>query len=372
MGERYDYVIIGAGMYGLYAAGKLGSRGSLLVIDVDKAPFLRGSYINQARLHNGYHYPRSYSTAAKSQGYYQRFMTDFADCINSDFLKVYAVSSTFSWTNGQQFRLFCSRLGLKCEEIDKQAYFNPDMVDGAYVTEETSFDAKMVCDKLSSKLAEHTEYCFGTAIAGIDKTAEEFVIRMADGREFATGFLLNATYAGVNQIHEHLGYPPFPLKYELCEVVLCTVSDAIEHVGLTVMDGPFFSVMPFGKSGLHSITTVSRTPHITSYDKCPTYPCQNGEACSPKQTMNCNLCDSKPKSAFVDMRQLARKYLRHGMEVEFVKSLFTIKPILKSSEIDDSRPTLIRQYSEKPYFYTVFSGKINTMYDLDVIFEKSS
>ena len=33
------------------------------------------------------------------------------------------------------------------------------------------------------------------------------------------------------------------------------------------MDGPFFSLMPFGLTGYHSITTVSRTPHFTSYDE---------------------------------------------------------------------------------------------------------
>ena len=48
-------------------------------------------------------------------------------------------------------------------------------------------------------------------------------------------------------------------------------------------------------------------------------------------------------------------------------SLYTIKPILVASEIDDSRPTIIKQYSQSPDFYTVFSGKINTMYDLDEI-----
>ena len=42
-----------------------------------------------------------------------------------------------------------------------------------------------------------------------------------------------------------------------------------------------------------------------------------------------------------------------------------MKPILKISEIDDSRPTVIRVNSEKPVFISVLSGKINTVYDLD-------
>lgn len=42
-----------------------------------------------------------------------------------------------------------------------------------------------------------------------------------------------------------------------------------------------------------------------------------------------------------------------------------MKPILKSSEVDDSRPTAIKVLSERPTFISVLSGKINTVYDLD-------
>lgn len=42
-----------------------------------------------------------------------------------------------------------------------------------------------------------------------------------------------------------------------------------------------------------------------------------------------------------------------------------MKPILLASEIDDSRPTVIRQFSNEPTFVSVLSGKINTVYDLD-------
>ena len=44
-----------------------------------------------------------------------------------------------------------------------------------------------------------------------------------------------------------------------------------------------------------------------------------------------------------------------------------MKPILQASEIDDSRPTIIKEFSEKPKFISVLSGKINTVYDLDEV-----
>ena len=42
-----------------------------------------------------------------------------------------------------------------------------------------------------------------------------------------------------------------------------------------------------------------------------------------------------------------------------------MKPILKASEIDDSRPTVVRVMNREPMFVSVLSGKINTVYDLD-------
>ena len=80
---------------------------------------------------------------------------------------------------------------------------------------------------------------------------------IADGTEYQSAFILNATYAGTNQILEIAGYEKFKIKYELCEIILCNVNDPLRMVGLTVMDGPFFSIMPFGKTGLHSLTSVT-------------------------------------------------------------------------------------------------------------------
>ena len=105
-------------------------------------------------------------------------------------------------------------------------------------------------------------------------------------------YLLNATYAGVNDVHAMLGLPPFGIKYEKCEIILCTVDERLKNTGITVMDGPFFSLMPFGQTGLHSLTSVTFTPHETSYDSVATFPCQQacGGVCKPGDLYNCNEC----------------------------------------------------------------------------------
>ncbi len=68
--EHYEKIIMGAGLYGLYAALFCGQKKQkVLVLECDRVPFSRATYINQARVHQGYHYPRSISTAMKSAGY---------------------------------------------------------------------------------------------------------------------------------------------------------------------------------------------------------------------------------------------------------------------------------------------------------------
>lgn len=371
---NYDKIIIGAGLYGLYAALFCAKRGQkILVLECDSSAFGRATYINQARVHQGYHYPRSISTAMKSAGYFERFNRDYSFCINKEFEKIYATSSEFSWTNGRQFKDFCNDAGIPCEELHPGNYFKEGMCDGVFRTREYTYDAMILKEYFLNELARFTDSVqieYGVEIRDIDKQHDVYVINTTDG-EYQAGFVLNATYAGANQILDMAGYEKLGIKYELCEIILCDVNDKLKNVGFTVMDGPFFSIMPFGRTGMHSLTSVTFTPHTTSYDALPTFHCQEKSDgfCTRKRLGNCDNCPVKPNTAFPYMANLARKYLLDDYGFEYRESLFSIKPILKSSEVDDSRPTVIRQYSEDPTFIGVLSGKINTVFDLDEILE---
>lgn len=371
--EHYDKVIIGAGLYGMYAALFCRQRGEqVLVLECDSTPFGRATYINQARVHQGYHYPRSISTAMKSAGYFERFNKDYEFCINREFNQVYATSSQYSWSDGKQFKDFCKAANIPCQELHPEVFFKEGMCDGAFLTREYTYDAMILKEYLLEKLSGFKtgiEIQYGVNIDVIHKLQDVYAIHMDDGKEYQTRFLLNATYAGTNQILDMAGYEKFGIKYELCEIILCDINEKLSDIGFTVMDGPFFSIMPFGKTGLHSLTSVTFTPHTTSYDSLPTFGCQekSGGYCSTARLGNCNDCSVKPVTSFPYMANLARKYMKDEYGFEYKSSLFSVKPILMSSEIDDSRPTVIRTYSKNPTFVGVLSGKINTVYDLDEV-----
>lgn len=371
MAEQFDRIIIGAGLYGLYAAEYCGNRGQkVLVLEYDDAAFKRATYINQARVHMGYHYPRSLSTAMKSAGYFQRFVKDYAFCIHDKFDQVYATSADFSWTDARQFMDFCKASGIRCDEINPDKYFQKGMCDGAFLTQEYTYDAFLLRDNFVEKLQglSNVSVQYSARIHKIIKSEKSFILQMEDGAEYEAPFLLNATYASVNQIIdlvEGMEKEYFGIKYELCEIILCEPSENLKNVGLTVMDGPFFSIMPFGKTGYHSLTSVMFTPHVQSKDLKPNFTCQKSEYCTAKQLGNCNACPHKPESAWEYMSHLANKYMLPEYGYKYVESLYSMKPILQSSEIDDSRPTAIKVLHKEPTFISVLSGKINTVYDLD-------
>ena len=218
--QQYDRIIIGGGLYGLYSALHCGSRGErVIVLEYDDAPFKRATYINQARVHMGYHYPRSYSTAIKSAHYFERFCRDYGFCILTDFSQVYATSAEFSWTNASQFKRFCRAANIRCDEVPTEQYFKPGMCDGAFLTQEYTYDAQILKKYFLDKLAQlpNVKLVFCVRIQDIHQEEKYYTITLDDGSTLKSAFVLNASYASVNQILYKLGLEPFQIKYELCE-----------------------------------------------------------------------------------------------------------------------------------------------------------
>ncbi len=372
-----DKIIIGAGLYGLYAALFSAQKGqSVIVLEQEAEPFSRATYINQARVHMGYHYPRSMVTAMKSAGYFRRFQEDFDFAIHQEFEQIYATSSHFSWTDAREFRKFCENAGIPCSDLPVNRYFKEGLCDGAFLTKEYTYDAHILRDYFLEELKKYPNVSLrmGQNIKRIVKESDRFSLYVSGPEapeqtvRLESDFVLNASYASVNQILKMVeGIEPelFGLKYELCEIILVSAGKELSDIGLTVMDGPFFSIMPFGKTGYHSLTSVTFTPHKTCYQAVPDFECRQEGYCSPERLGNCNLCPGKPDSAWEYMSALARKYMRDEYDFHYEKSLFSMKPILKASEIDDSRPTVIKYGSQNPTFLSVLSGKINTIYDMD-------
>src|SRR5262249_38483717 len=91
--DAIDALIIGGRLYGCVVALTLARRGKhVVIVEREQKLLARASYNNQARVHQGYHYPRSYLTGLRSAMNFARFVEEFADCIDRDFEHVYAIA----------------------------------------------------------------------------------------------------------------------------------------------------------------------------------------------------------------------------------------------------------------------------------------
>ena len=142
--DEYDVLIIGGGFYGVYIAEHLKNQGkSVLVVEKENDFLQRASLWNQARVHSGYHYPRSILTGFRSRISFPRFVDEFSDCVLTNFEKYYAVGKILSKISSTQFETFCNTINAECEPAPHhiKKLFNSALVEEVYTTKEYVFDA---------------------------------------------------------------------------------------------------------------------------------------------------------------------------------------------------------------------------------------
>lgn len=371
--EIYDYIIIGAGIYGLYSAdilSKNNKNSKILIIEKDKDTFSRASYVNQARLHNGYHYPRSLHTAIKCSHYFDRFIEDFEFSIVSNYKKIYAVSQKFGMSTPSNFEKFCDNANIPYKRINELEFFNKNMVDSCYETKEYTIDTLKIKKYYMEKLIynKNIKFLYNDYIKNVSIDNDYFYIELNSNSHVKTNFVINVSYASLNSVLKIFNLETLKMKFELAEMVLCYPSNSLKGYGITVMDGPFFSVMPFDSYGIYSLSAVRYTPHQSCLSELPDFKCQNNsKTCNGLFLDNCNLCKARPKTAWMHMYQLSKKYLKKEFLPTFKESIFAIKALMQSSSTSDSRPVIIKENLKKPKFISVLGGKLNTIYELNEV-----
>ena len=366
--RAFDRVVIGGGLFGAYSALVLEKLGhSVLLVEQSSELMSRASYVNQARLHTGLHYPRSLVTARESLRYYKTFRDRFSSAV-FDFNQIYAIASHNSKTSSQDFRSFISRLGIDYQIVEADQYFQPGTVDLAVKVDEPTFDAhvlrKLIKDEIES--TSNIELCMNTAVTGGRLINNGRNLALSDGSTIDANGVVIATYAGTNAVRNSLGLPNLPLTYELAEIILGSVTSKMEGVGITVMDGPFWSMMPFGSTGSVSLTSVGMTPLQKSH-LSPVFNCQSLRlGCTPLSLADCNTCAVRPVTGLHHQLQQMQMFMNDKDFFTPIKSLLTVKTILSTTEVDDARPTMIHKEPDLKT-WTVFSGKVSTLFDLEEV-----
>jgi len=360
-GGIQDAVIIGGGFYGAAIAIYLSKkRGFRHIVLAEREPTLlsRASYNNQARVHNGYHYPRSFTTAYRSRINLPRFVQDWPEAVKQDFTKLYAIARRNSKVTARQFVRFCKEIGAKIEPADQtqRQLFDPHLIEEIFLVEEYAFDASKLAKWAQDELKEcGIDVRLGTSVTAVTKGGGSLNVSLSetngDQHELSSHYVFNCTYSGLNQLTGDFPGTRTSLKHEITEMALMQAPPILRGLGVTVMDGPFFSMMPFPARGLHTLSHVRYTPHMHWSDQKGT---------DPYQKLN----DYEQLTRVDRMVRDVGRYLPAVLDAQYVESLFEVKTVLVKNEGDDGRPILFERHSELPGCYSVLGGKIDNIYDV--------
>ncbi len=325
----------------------------------ERALLSRASYSNQARVHNGYHYPRSFTTAYRSRVNLPRFVRDWPQAVKRDFTKLYAIARRNSKVSARQFSRFCHEIGARIEPADAalRRLFSPRLIEDVFVVEEYAFDSTLLAAWARDELASHgIEVRYGTVVTAIMRSGSGFckvAMTDRDGRvSKATGAtVFNCAYSGLNQFGGEFRATKTELKQEITEMALVDVPAPLRHVGITVMDGPFFSLMPFPARGIHTLSHVRYTPHLHWEDRAGMDP-------------YARLASYEKVSRVDRMIRDVSRYVPLVAEARYVDSLFEVKTVLRKNEGDDGRPILFEKHEALPGCYSILGGKVDNIYDV--------
>lgn len=358
-----DALVVGGGFYGAAIAVYLVVRRGLpRVMLVEQGPALlrQASLNNQARVHNGYHYPRSYTTAFRSHVNLPKFVADYPDAVRRDFTSVYAIAARNSKLTARQFTRFCAEIGARLEPAPQalRTLFEPRLVEDVFIAEEPIFDACVLARQLTRDLAAAgVEVRLNARVAAVARSAKdgaalEAAIEVDALRTTQTARLVfNCTYSGLNQLGGDFAATRTQLKHEITEMALVEPPRELSGLGVTVMDGPFFSLLPFPARGLHTLSHVRYTPHLQWLDRAGADPLVR-------------LRDYPRQSRIDRMLRDAARYLPIVASSVPVDSLFEVKTVLARNEGDDGRPILCEEQADLPGCYSILGGKIDNIYDV--------
>jgi glycine/D-amino acid oxidase-like deaminating enzyme len=359
----FDALVIGGGFYGTSIAlylSRMRGFGRVMLLERESGLMRRASLNNQARIHNGYHYPRSLTTACASRVNLPNFVRDHPRAVKSDFTKIYAVARLNSRVTARQFLRFCHEIGAPIKQAPPSIVqlFEPRLIEGVFLAEEYAFDADSLAREAGHELAgAGTEIMYNCTAREIRPlmdpeslevcyTDEGGAIQCARAR-----YVFNCAYSGLNQLGAGFPGTTTKLKHEITEMALVRTPPAVRELGVTVMDGAYFSLMPFPTRGLQTLSHVRYTPHLHWLDR-------------PGVDPYARLRDYPRQSRADRMLRDAARYMPTLRDTRYVDSIFEVKTLLVKNESDDGRPILFERHPELSNCYSVLGGKIDNIYDV--------
>jgi len=348
--DKPSVLIIGGGIFGLTSAIVLGESGHrVTLIEKEYDVMLGASLVNQNRIHYGYHYPRSKATAEESLLGLKSFKEFYGKSINGSFDKYYAIAKRGSHINAEEFVAFCDNVGLELKEkYPDNQILNRDSIDACWLTPEPIFDFHVLKQIVIYRLVKlrNVRVIRNTEILSTERLYDtSFKINLTNGYRINADFILNTTYSGIPNFAESNNFQPLKGKFQLCIMPILESNKKLKRpFGVTVMDGPFCSIMPKGFEDNHFI--LYHVVHSVI-----------------QQHVGYHGVEWSPIDGFVelDIIEQSKYFYPILKDMKLRDSWITTRIVLPDQELDDARPTLLIEHDKR--VFSIFSGKLTTCVD---------
>lgn len=369
-------VVIGGGFFGCATAIHLAQKGwNVDVLEQGAELMQRASYINQARLHNGYHYPRSFQTAIRSRANMPQFCEVYPEAVFTEFRPLYAIARYDSKVSARGFAHFCKASGIPLQRATAQdrSLFDHRLIEEVFEAVEPAFDARaLLAQTLKVMPALGIRVHLQTRVTGVTNArtaAQGLLVKTQAGDSFSAPWVFNCSYAALNHVSGRQGPPQMSLQHKISEVLLVKPPPELKRRGITLMDGEFFSIMPFPARGLHSLTHVRHTHHVSWVE--------NSESAQPANPLvmledyvRGHPLGAAGRSRGPWMIRDAQRFVPCIQNVEVVESLLDVKTLMTKTAVDDARPILFHRDAAMPGLVSIMGGKIDNIFDVLTYIDK--
>jgi glycine/D-amino acid oxidase-like deaminating enzyme len=342
--------VIGCGAFGAAIALRLQSDGDQVTIYERLPAILSGaSFNNQNRLHLGYHYPRDAQTAEQCMIGFKAFQEAFPNCCAPGFPNGYFIAGAGSRTSAAAFFEFCERVGLPARKIAPDEFVPAvSQVACGIITDEIVYDSHT----LRATIQQRLERSAAALEVGVEVTAAtvkgpRIELLLSTGQRETYDLVVNSTYAASSHLSEMLGVAQPARQYEYTVVPI--IRTPFPRIGITIMDGPFMSILPFGASDQHLLYHVEHSVidrHVQRHiDRS-----WLDQAHSP-------FAAADRRRIFEAMIEDSVRFIPALARAEVTGFLHGPRMVLANRDDTDARPSLVER--QLPNYVTVFSGKID-------------
>ena len=343
---KSDFVIIGAGIFGVELALKLASQNfKVTLVEKEGHILSKASAINQNRVHLGFHYPRSINTAIQAIESYDYFTDRFKNAIRPGIESYYMVSNEKSrMLSLDEYANFCSELNIDYKIINKsyfKRYLKTDKIeDDIFLVDETVFDINVIRKQLIDELKKSSiNLVMNNPVRKIEVLLNNEKKTITNSNTYYSDYIINCTYDEINNVIKNINCK-IDLKFQ--NVLLPIIKSDYYIPGMTIMDGPFCSVLPKGLTSNEYILSDVKHSVINEASSLSDLP---------------DLLEINKSEKTTEIISSMKNYFKFPNDIKVIDFWLTRKAL--PLEKDDRRTTKIFSHNGSGVF-SVLQGKIST------------